>query len=192
MIEVLARNWWMMALRGAAAILFGILAIVWPDITVGVLVAFFGAFALVNGVFAIVEAFQANDTDRWWHVAEGALGIIVGIVAWVWPGLTALSLLYFIAAWALVTGVIEIVAAIQLRKRITNEWMLIIGGVISVLFGILLLFRPRESAIALVVVIGIYAIFFGITLLLLAFRLRGMRDDLGARGGGRAQAAGPA
>jgi uncharacterized membrane protein HdeD (DUF308 family) len=188
MIEALARNWWMMALRGAAAILFGILAIVWPDITVGVLVAFFGAFALVNGIFAIVEAFQADDTDRWWHVAEGVLSILVGVVAWVWPDLTALSLLYFIAAWALVTGVIEIIAAIQLRKQITNEWMLIIGGVLSVLFGILLLFRPRESAIALVVVIGIYAIIFGAILLILAFRLRGLRDDINARGG-RAPAA---
>jgi uncharacterized membrane protein HdeD (DUF308 family) len=192
MIEALARNWWMVALRGVAAILFGILAIIWPDITVGVLVAFFGAYALVDGVFAIVAAFQADDTDRWWHVAEGVLGILVGIIAWVWPGLTALSLLYFIAAWALVTGVFEIIAAIRLRQQITNEWLLILGGVLSVLFGILLLFRPRESAIALVTVIGIYAIIFGGILLGLAFRLRGMRGDRGLQGGDQAQAAGPA
>jgi uncharacterized membrane protein HdeD (DUF308 family) len=191
MVETLARNWWMVALRGAVAILFGIVAIAWPEITVGVFVALFGAFALVGGIFAIVAAFSAPDTDRLWHVAEGVLGILVGVIAWVWPGLTALSLLYFIAAWALVTGVMEIVAAIRLRRHITNEWMLALGGVLSVLFGILLLFRPRESAIALVVVIGIYAIIFGAILLVLAFRLRGMRGQIEA-GGQRAQATGPA
>ena len=182
MLDVLARNWWMVALRGVVAILFGFLAIIWPDLTVGVLVALFGAYALVDGVFAIVSAFQSTDSDRWWHVAEGALGILVGIIAWVWPDLTALSLLYFIAAWALVTGVIEIVAAIRLRRVLDNEWLLLLTGVLSVLFSILLFIRPRSSAIALVVVIGIYAIIFGGMLLGLAFRLRRMRGDRGVTG----------
>lgn len=178
MVQMLTRYWWAVALRGVLAILFGILAIVWPDLTVGILVALFGAYAIVDGAFAIASAFRADDTDRWWHVLEGVLGLAVGLIAWVWPGLTALSLLYFIAAWALVTGVIEIIAAIRLRRAITNEWLLVLSGVLSVLFGILLLFRPRSSAIALVVVIGIYAIIFGVMLLGLALRLRGMRDDL--------------
>ena len=190
MLDALARNWWAVALRGVAAIIFGILAISWPDFTVGVLVAFFGAYALVDGIFAIIAAFQGEDRDRWWHVVEGVLGILVGVIAWVYPGLTALSLLYFIAAWALVTGVFEIIAAIRLRRQLTNEWFLILSGILSVLFGILLLFRPRESALALVTVIGIYAIIVGAMLLGLAWRLRGLRKDGGAGTSdrGRAQA----
>jgi uncharacterized membrane protein HdeD (DUF308 family) len=183
MIEVLARNWWAVALRGVAAVLFGVVAIVWPDITVGVLVAFFGAYALVDGVFAILAAFRATDTDRWWHVAEGVLGILVGLIAWVYPGLTALSLLYFIAAWALVTGVLEIVAAVRLRRHIQGEVWLALSGVLSVLLGILLILRPRDSALALVTVIGIYAIIFGVILVVLGLRLRGLRGAAPLRPG---------
>lgn len=190
MLDVLARNWWMLALRGVFAILFGLLAIIWPDLTVGVLVAFFGAYALVDGVFAIAAALRGADNDRWVHVAEGVLGILVGVIAWLYPGLTALSLLYFIAAWALITGVIEIVAAIRLRRQISNEWLLILAGVLSVLFGILLIFRPRDSALALVTVIGIYAILFGVTLIGLALRLRGSRGEAGAGAGVRESGAG--
>lgn len=176
LVNALARNWWMVLLRGVVAILFGLAAIAWPDLTVGILVAFFGAYALVDGIFAIVAAFQAQDSDRLWHIAEGALGILVGLIAWVYPGLTALSLLYFIAAWALITGVIEIVAAIRLRRQIDNELLLILSGAISVLFGLLLIFRPRDSALALVTVIGIYAIIFGVILIAFSLRLRGMQD----------------
>jgi uncharacterized membrane protein HdeD (DUF308 family) len=187
LMQVLAKNWWMVLLRGIAAIVFGILAITWPDLAVGVFVAFFGAYALVDGAFAIVAAFQGEDQDRWWHVAQGALGILVGIVAWVYPDLTALSLLYFIGAWALVTGVMEIVAAVRLRKQITNEFWLILGGVLSVLFGILCILTPRNSALALATVIGIYAVIFGAILVAFSLRLRGMKD--GSQTMGRGQAA---
>lgn len=182
LINALARNWWMVLLRGIVAIVFGVAAIAWPDLTVGVLVALFGAYALVDGIFTIVAAFQAQDSDRLLHIAEGALGIIIGLIAWVYPGLTALSLLYFIAAWALITGVIEIIAAIRLRRQIDNEWFLILSGAISVIFGLLLIVRPRDSALALVTVIGIFAIVFGVLLIAFSFRLRGMQDRAPAGG----------
>jgi uncharacterized membrane protein HdeD (DUF308 family) len=186
MLDMLARNWRMVLIRGIAAVLFGILAIAWPDLTIRVLVALFGAYALVDGVFAIVSAFQGEDRDRLWHIAQGVLGILVGIIAWVWPDLTAFSLLLFIGAWALVTGVMQIIAAIRLRNQIDNEWLLIIGGVLSVLFGFLCVATPRNSAIALIWVIGIYAIVFGIILITLSFRLRGMKGA--TLGEGRAAA----
>ena len=180
MLQILARNWWMVALRGVAAIIFGILAIIWPDIAVGVLVAFFGAYALVDGIFAIVAAFRGEDTDRWWHVAQGVLGIAVGLIAWFYPGLTAVSLLYFFAAWLIVTGVLQVMAGIRLRKQI-NEFWLILGGVLSVIVGIIFFLSPIEALVTVARVIGIYAIIFGIVLLALAMRLRGLRDRIDSR-----------
>ena len=188
MLQVLARNWWMVALRGVAAIIFGILALIWPDIAVSVLVAFFGAYALVDGIFAIVAAFQGEHRDRWWHVAEGVLGIAVGIIAWVYPGLTAVTLLYFFAAWAIVTGVVEVIAGIRLRRQITNEWLLILTGVLSVIVGILFFLSPIEALVTVARVIGIYAIILGVLLLAFAWRLRGMRDDAGRTDRGAAPA----
>jgi uncharacterized membrane protein HdeD (DUF308 family) len=188
LMRVLAKNWWMVLLRGIAAILFGILAISWPDLAVGIFVALFGAYALVDGVFAIIAAFQGDDRDRLWHIATGALGIIVGLIAWIYPGLTALSLLYFIGAWAVVTGVMEIITGIRLRKQITNEFWLILGGVLSVLFGILCWLSPRDSALALTVVIGIYAIIFGAILVIFSLRLRSLKDRETPIGRGQAPA----
>lgn len=188
LMRVLAKNWWMLLLRGIAAILFGILVISWPDLAVGVFVALFGAYALVDGVFAITAALKGEDQDRLWHIAQGVLGIIVGLVAWVYPDLTALSLLYFIGAWALVTGVMQIVTGIRLRKQITSEAWLIIGGALSVLFGILCWLSPRDSALALTVMIGVYSIIFGVILAVLSLRLRSLRDRVATAGGGRASA----
>src|SRR6476661_4227144 len=117
MFEVLARNWWMVALRGVAAIFFGIVAIAWPDITVGVLIIFFGAYALVDGAFSIAASFSAQSDDRWWYIVRGVAGIVAGLIAWSWPGLTALALLYIIAVWALFTGGAEIAAAVSLHRQ---------------------------------------------------------------------------
>jgi uncharacterized membrane protein HdeD (DUF308 family) len=174
-LPVLARNWWALVLRGLAAILFGILAFAWPGITLFVLVLFFGAYMLVDGIFAIVAAVRAaGEEDRWWLLLiQGTLGVLAGLVAIFWPGLTALALMYFIAAWAIVTGIMEIVAAIRLRREIEGEWALALSGALSVLFGVLLVVLPAPAGLlSLVWLIGAYAVATGVLLLILAFRVR--------------------
>jgi uncharacterized membrane protein HdeD (DUF308 family) len=177
MLETLSRHWWAVALRGVAAILFGVLALVWPGITVFALVIVFGAYALVDGAFTLLAAFGNRDGGRTrgsraWLVARGIAGILTGIIAAVWPGITALALLWVIAIWAMVTGVFDIVAAFQLRKEMRREWLLALSGALSVLFGVLLVVWPAAGVLTLVVLIGIAAIAFGITLLMLGLRLR--------------------
>lgn len=178
MLEHYARNWWLLALRGVLAVIFGVIALVWPGITLAVLVLLFGAYALVDGVVALFAGITGSGGltggDRWWVALLGVVSIAAGIVAFVWPGITALVLLAVIGAWALVTGVLQIVAAIRLRREITDEWLLGLAGVISVLFGIFVLIRPGQGALAIVWVIGIYAIIFGVSLIALSFRLRGL------------------
>jgi uncharacterized membrane protein HdeD (DUF308 family) len=174
-LPVLARNWWALVLRGLAAILFGVLAFAWPGITLFVLVLFFGAYMLVDGIFAIVAAVRAaGEEDRWWLLlVQGILGVLAGLVAIFWPGLTALALLYFIAAWAIVTGIMEIVAAIRLRREIEGEWALALSGALAVLFGVLLVVLPAPAGLlSLVWLIGAYAVATGVLLLILAFRVR--------------------
>lgn len=176
LLPVLSRNWWALALRGLAAILFGILAFAWPGLTLFVLVIFFGAYLLVDGIFAIVAAVRAaGEEARWWLLLiEGILGVVAGLVAFFWPGLTALALLYLVAAWAIVTGIMEIVGAIRLRQEIVGEWALILSGVLSFIFGVLLVVIPaRAGLLSLTWLIGIYAIAFGVIMLVLAFRVRG-------------------
>lgn len=176
-LPLLSRNWWALALRGLAAILFGILAFAWPGITLFVLVIFFGAYLLVDGIFAIVAAVRAaGEEARWWLLLiEGILGVVAGLVAFFWPGLTALALLYLVAAWAIVTGIMEIVGAIRLRQEIVGEWALILSGVLSFIFGVLLVVIPaRAGLLSLTWLIGIYAIAFGVIMLVLAFRVRGL------------------
>lgn len=177
LLPVLSRNWWALALRGLAAILFGILAFAWPGLTLFVLVIFFGAYLLVDGIFAIVAAVRAaGEEARWWLLLiEGVLGVVAGLVAFFWPGLTALALLYLVAAWAIVTGIMEIVGAIRLRQEIVGEWALILSGVLSFIFGVLLVVIPaRAGLLSLTWLIGIYAIAFGVIMLVLAFRVRGL------------------
>ena len=174
-LRTLGRNWWALALRGVAAILFGILAFAWPGITLFVLVLFFGVYMLVDGIFAIVAAVRAAGREaRWWLLLiEGVLGVLAGLVAAFWPGLTALALLYFIAAWAIVTGILEIAAAVRLRREIAGEWALGLSGLLSLLFGVLLVVIPAPAGIlSLLWLIGAYAIAFGVVLLVLAFRVR--------------------
>jgi uncharacterized membrane protein HdeD (DUF308 family) len=160
-----------------AAILLGLLAFIWPGITLFVLVIFWGAYMFVDGVFAIVAAVRAAGQEaRWWLLlVEGILGVLVGIVTFIWPGLTALALLYLVAAWAIVTGILEIVGAIRLRREIEGEWALILAGVLSVIFGVLLAVIPAPAGLlSLTWLIGVYAIAFGVIMLILAFRLRSM------------------
>ena len=175
MVVVLARNWWALALRGLAAVLFGIMAFAWPGMTLGVLVLLYGAYALVDGVLAIIAAVAGRTSGMpWWALLlEGVMGVTIGILTFAWPGITALVLLYLIAAWAVVTGALEIAAAIRLRKEIRGEWLLALSGIISVLFGIALVINPVGGALAVVWLIGAYAIAFGVLLIALGFRLRG-------------------
>src|SRR6266511_4233948 len=174
MFTVFTSSWWALVLRGLAAIAFGVLTFLWPHITVTVLVFLWGAYALVDGVFAIAAGVRSHgESQRWWVLLlEGFLGVAAGVLAFAIPGITALVLLILIAAWAIVTGAFEIVAAIQLRKYITGEWLLALAGVASVLFGFALLINPNAGAIAVVWVIGAYAILFGILLVALGIRLK--------------------
>ena len=173
-LHMLAQNWWMFLLRGIAAIVFGVLAFVWPGITLLTLVFLYGAFALVDGVFSIGAAVMGGKGmgPRWWLALIGLLGIGAGLLTFVWPGITALVLLIFIAVWSILIGVLQIAGAIQLRKEIDNEWFLILSGALSVLVGIFLLAQPGAGALALIWVIGFYAIVVGIIHVALAFRLK--------------------
>jgi uncharacterized membrane protein HdeD (DUF308 family) len=172
--DTLSRNWWLLALRGFAAVLFAALAFMWPDITLLTLVWLFGAFALVNGVLSFVVAANApKGYPRFGSlILGGLLGILAGLLTFVMPGITALGLLILIASWALVTGILEIIAAIKLRKEIDNEWLLILAGLASVAFAVLLLLQPAAGALVLVWWIGAYALVFGMLLFVLAFRVR--------------------
>jgi uncharacterized membrane protein HdeD (DUF308 family) len=176
MLIVFTSNWWALALRGLAAVSFGLLAFLWPHITLAALVLLFGAYALVDGAFAIVAGIRApREMKRWWLLLiEGILSIFAGVMAFTVPGITALILLGLIAGWALVTGVIQIAAAIQMRKYIRGEWLLVLSGIASVLFGILMLFNPGAGALAVVWLIGAYAVVSGVLLLSLGFKLRSL------------------
>ncbi|MDP9364296.1 MAG: DUF308 domain-containing protein [Chloroflexota bacterium] len=176
MLATLARSWWTLVLRGALAVLFGIVAWLFPDLTVGALVLLFGAYALVDGAFALVAAFSGGGGRRGALLLEGILGIAAGVLTIIWPDLTATALLFFIAAWAIITGVFEIVAAIELRCQIEGELLLALAGVASILFGVLAFIFPTGGALAVVWMIGSYAILFGVVLIALGFRLRGAAD----------------
>ena len=174
MIEAVARNWWLLALRGVLAIIFGVLAFIWPGTTLIVLVLMFGAYALVEGIFTIILAFSdQKGKQRWWvMLIEGLVGVAAGIITFLWPGISALALLFVIAAWAIVTGILEIVAAVRLRREIEGEWLLAISGIASIIFGVLMVIWPGAGALAVIWLIGSYAIIFGVLFLFLAFRLR--------------------
>jgi uncharacterized membrane protein HdeD (DUF308 family) len=176
-METLARNWWVLVVRGVFALIFGIVAFLLPGATVFALVILFAAYMGVDGIMAIVLAIRrAQQRREWWPlVLEGIAGIGIAIITVIWPGVTALALLYLIAAWALVTGVMEIVAAIRLRKVIRGEFFLGLAGVASIAFGIIAILFPGEGALALVWLIGSYAILFGVLLIALGIRLRSFR-----------------
>jgi uncharacterized membrane protein HdeD (DUF308 family) len=175
MLQLLARRWWALALRGVIAVLFGLSTFFVPGVTLIALVLLFGFYAILDGVFDIVSAVKAPG-PHWPLLVEGIVGIIAGIVTFMWPGITAMVLLYLIGFWAILTGVLEIVAGIRLRQAIANEMLLILMGVISILFGILIILFPGAGALAVIFWIGAYALVFGIILIALAFRLRGFRE----------------
>jgi uncharacterized membrane protein HdeD (DUF308 family) len=177
MADILERNWWLVALRGVLAILFGIVAFIWPSITLTALVILFGAYALVDGIFAIasgVFGWALSGASRWFLVLGGIAGVIVGLIAFFYPNVTAVALLYLIGAWAIVTGAFQIVAAIQLRKEIENEWLLIFGGVLSVIFGVLAFVYPQATALSIIWLVALYAVIFGVSLVVLGFRMKSL------------------
>jgi uncharacterized membrane protein HdeD (DUF308 family) len=173
-IHVLARNWWTWLVRGILAIVFGLLAFLWPGATILAIGILFGAYALVDGIFAIVAAVRAAETQqRWWpFVLEGIVGILIAAITFYDIRITLFALYFTIAAWAFLTGILEIIAAVQLRKHIANEIWLIIGGIASILFGVLMIYFPLAGALAIIWLIAAYAIVFGFIMIAFSLRLR--------------------
>ncbi len=177
MLDVLSRNWWVLLIRGIAAIIFGIgILFLWsPGLVLQTMTIVFGAYAIVDGVFAIIGGIQHRSHPRWWAVVlEGIISVLAGIGAFLFPGLAVISLLYIIAFWAVATGVMQIISALQLRKEIDNEWMLIIGGIVSIIFGVLLVVFPESSIVTLLWLFAVLSIAFGVMMAILAFRVRNM------------------
>jgi uncharacterized membrane protein HdeD (DUF308 family) len=174
-LDAFARNWWVLLIRGILAVLFAVMAFTLPGLTLVTLVLLYGVYALADGLTALWVGGRAS---AWWFALLGILGVIVGVFTFIYPGITAVALLYLIAAWAVVRGVFEIVTAIHLRREINNEWMLIIAGIISIIFGVALAANPAAGALAVVWIIGAYAFIFGLMMIVLAFRLRGLPGRL--------------
>ncbi len=172
MLAELGRNWWALALRGAVAILFGVAAIVVPGITLAFLVALFAVNAFLHGISYLALGLRGGVEHRWPFLISGIVAIIVAVMAFLWPGLTAVSLLLLIGAWAIVSGIAEILAAIRLRAVIDNEWPLALTGILSVLFGLYVIAFPGAGALTILWLIGAFAIVSGVLILLMAFRLR--------------------
>ena len=178
MLDILSRYWWAYVVRGIFAILFGILAYAWPGITLATLIIFFGVYVLMDGILLVIKTIGnwGERDDRWLLLLEGLLGVGIGVMTLVVPGITAVVLTFYIAAWSLATGVLEIAAAIRLRKEIENEWWLILSGVVSILFAILLMVFPGAGALGLIWLIATYAIIFGVILIIAGVKLRGLRS----------------
>jgi uncharacterized membrane protein HdeD (DUF308 family) len=178
MRPVLVKNWWSLVFRGVLGIVFGLVALAWPGITLGALVLLFGAYALMAGIVSIVGAVRAAEAhDRWGAlILEGLVGIAAAVITIAWPAITALALAYLIAGWAIVIGVLEIVVAVRLRKYISREWLLALGGAASTIFGILIAIAPIAGALVIAIWVGAYAFVFGLIMVALGFRLRSSRN----------------
>ena len=172
---ILSRFWWMTLIRGVIGVLFGIMLFAWPQISLASLVLVFGAFALADGATNVATAIGGRDeNENWWVLLlAGLAGIGVGVLTFLNPGATALALLFYIAIWAIAIGLLQIVAAIRLRKEIEGEFWLGLAGVASIVFGALIAARPGEGALAVLWLIATYAIVYGVILILLAFEARG-------------------
>lgn len=175
LLSSLAQNWWMLLLRGIAGIIFGVLAFVWPGITLLALTILWGAYAISDGIFAFAAAIAGRGFEasaRWWLALVGVCGILAGILTFVVPGMTELVLLMYIASWAIVVGVLQVWGAIQLRKEINNEWFLALSGFLSFAFGMLVMAQPGAGALSVVWTIGSFAVLVGCLYIGLAFRLK--------------------
>jgi uncharacterized membrane protein HdeD (DUF308 family) len=181
MLDLLGRNWWVIALRGIIAIAFGVLAFVQPQLTLRLLITLVGAYLVADGL-SLLASYVRGDADARRAGRPvglmGILGIVAGVVAFVWPNITAIALLAVVAVWAILTGVFQIVAAIRLRREIQGELLMAIGGALSVAFGVYLLINPSDGLVSLVSLVGFWAVLFGITQVVLAFRIRAHRSDV--------------
>ena len=181
MLSLVSRDWWVYAVRGIAAILFGIMALIWPGPTLAVLILLFGAYAFVDGV-ALLVALARGDvlarSHKWITGLMGVLGIAVAIATLVWPGMTALTLLYLVSFWAVTTGILQIASAIEFRKEIDGEFFVVLGGLFSIVFGALLVAFPGTGLLSLVWLVGFWAELFGFSSLGIAYRLHGIDRDL--------------
>jgi uncharacterized membrane protein HdeD (DUF308 family) len=173
-MQPILQNWWALVLRGLFAVLLGLLALFWPGMTLFALVVLFGAYALADGMVGLAAGLAvARQHARWWpFVVEGLVGTAIGVITFGWPRITALALLYLIAAWAIATGVLEIAAAVRLRRHLRHEWLLALSGIASVLLGLVLAAYPKAGALAMVTALGIYGIIFGSLLVGLGLRLK--------------------
>jgi uncharacterized membrane protein HdeD (DUF308 family) len=175
LLSSLADNWWLLLLRGLVAIAFGILAFFWPGLTLLTLILLWGVYALCDGVCALGAAIFAKGGDmapRWWLALSGIISILAGVLTFFYPGITALVLLMFIAAWAIIIGLLQIWGAIEWRKLLDDAWLLALNGALSLAFGAILFARPGAGAVALVWMIGWFAVVFGCLYIALAFRLK--------------------
>jgi uncharacterized membrane protein HdeD (DUF308 family) len=180
MLSSLTRNWWLVALRGTLAVIFGVIAFAMPGITFEALVLLFGAYMFVDGVMVFSFGLMAaGDGAQWWPlVLGGILGIGLGVLTFARPEAMGLALVYVVGFWAIVTGLLEIVGAIRLRDVISGEWLMALSGALSIIFGALVVSQPNSGAIALVYLFGFYAILAGISQIALGFRLRGLSEDV--------------
>jgi uncharacterized membrane protein HdeD (DUF308 family) len=180
MFSSVTRNWWTLALRGTLAVIFGVIAFAWPGVTFEALVLLFGVYAFLDGVLVLSFGLMAaGDGQQWWPlVLSGILGIGLGVLTFARPEAMGTALVYVVGFWAIVTGLLEIVGAIRLRGVISGEWMMGLSGALSILFGVLVVAQPNSGALALVYLFGLYAIFAGITQIVLGFRLRGLGQDV--------------
>jgi len=174
---LIANNWWALALRGVLGILVGVLTLLWPDVALSSLIMIFAVFAIFDGIFNLAGAWTRAREHRPWGVMvlEGIVGVVAGLIAFAWPAMAAVVLVTIIAVWAIITGVLEIMAAIRLRKQITGEWLLGLAGIASLLLGVVLLAAPLFGALVIAVWFGIYALIFGVLTTVLALRLRSWR-----------------
>ena len=171
--SALHRSWWLLLLRGIAAVAFGVLTFVWPQISLLTLILVYGVYALIDGVLALIAAIRGGGfVPRWWLALGGVVSILAAVVAFAWPGLTALVLVYLIGFWSILRGVLEIIGAIRLRKEIANEWTLGVAGALSVIFGLILVFMPGAGALGLLWLIAAWAVLFGLLLIWVAFKVR--------------------
>ncbi|AHI00112.1 HdeD family acid-resistance protein [Kutzneria albida] len=179
MLELLTRNWWLVALRGVFAVVFAVLTLAWPDVTVVALVLLWGVYALVDGLSSLALGMAVRG-QRWANVGLGVLGVLAGLLAILLPGVTAVLLLVIIAVWAIVAGLLQLVAAVLLRGVTAHAWFLIVTGALTLVLGIVLLAHPEVGAVALVTTIAVFALIWGVSLILLALRLRGLGKRLAA------------
>ena len=178
---LMSRYWWVLLLRGALAIIFGMVALGYPGMTLATLVLTFGFFALVDGIASVCYGIAGRkDNESWWVLLlEGLLGIAFGVITFQAPGITALVLLLYIGFWAVATGVLRIILAIRLRKEIEGEWWLALGGLVSILFGMSVIARPGAGAIAVLTVMGLWSIVTGVLLVLSSFSVKSVGRTLG-------------